>query len=181
MYKIRVALLLGATITAGLANASTPENVADILGRDLSFSAGGLENLGHVGLWTGSQVLEVLDTPAVIEENSLNSFKNASEYWGYKARRSTVYINKRENIIKFGRQQKEFSPSYTLSFTATEGKWGYKRVYNNVTKKWERKKVVIQKAKFRCDTFVAFSWDRAGERKPYGSTPTHMYQYYDLM
>lgn len=90
-------------------------------------------------------------------------------------------IYKRENIIKFGRQQKEFFPSYTLSFYATPGRWSWKRVYNEETHQWESKKIVAQKAKFRCDTFVAFAWKRANESKPYGSTPISMYKHYDRM
>ncbi|NMM42479.1 hypothetical protein [Pseudoalteromonas arctica] len=173
---IAITISISYLLSTNSVSAASPENVADILGRDLNVPVIG--SLGHVGLWTGSEVLEVLDTEAVIEVNSLSSFVNETEYWGYKVRNPKIHINNRENIIKFGLQQKEFLPSYSLSFMYVAGRWEFKRVYNPVTKDWERKRVIAQKGEFRCDTFIEFAWKRANEKRPYGDTPYVMYSNY---
>ncbi|WP_232003208.1 hypothetical protein [Pseudoalteromonas piscicida] len=77
------ALLLAISSTAFAGN---PTSVDDVVARDLSIS--GLGWAGHVGIWDGSKVLEVLNDGTVIRKNTLSSFKSASSYWG----QSTVAV-----------------------------------------------------------------------------------------
>ena len=60
--------------------AKAPIDIADIVGRDLDIFL--LGQLGHVGLWTGKNVLEALNSTPAINENSLQNFKSRSQYWG---------------------------------------------------------------------------------------------------
>lgn len=60
---------------------NSPTKVGDVVGRDLNTP--GLGWIGHVGIWDGGQVIEVLNRFGnAVQLNSLTSFKNASVYWG---------------------------------------------------------------------------------------------------
>jgi hypothetical protein len=61
--------------------ASAPTEIADVLGRNLDVTLAGFA--GHIGLWDGSQVVEVINSQPVIRRTSLSAFKTASDaYWG---------------------------------------------------------------------------------------------------
>jgi len=60
--------------------AMDPADVSDILGRDLSVP--GLGAIGHVGIWTGGKVIEVLNQNPTVNQNTLANFKSKSKYWG---------------------------------------------------------------------------------------------------
>jgi len=77
-----VALLLLVFVTNASAAkfGKNPQDQSDILGRDLNVP--GLGALGHVGLWTGDQVIEALDQTPAIVQNTLQNFKSRSTYWG---------------------------------------------------------------------------------------------------
>lgn len=145
---------------------SNPSKVADIVGRDLDAPV--ISSAGHVGIWTGSEVLEVMNSSAVIEENSLLSFKAATSYWGAKTAHNGRFAweGQRNHVIHFGRQQQKFNPEYTFSASYREGQWGFSRVYNETTKKWENKQYVKVTAKFRCDSFVRFAFRKADVAVP---------------
>lgn len=57
-----------------------PVDVSDIVGRDLNVPA--LGAIGHVGLWTGAKVIEVLNEPQVVQQNTLANFRARTKYWG---------------------------------------------------------------------------------------------------
>lgn len=63
-----------------------PADQSDIVGRDLHISMGSF--LGHVGLWTGSMVIEALNQTPAIVQNTLENFKSRSTYWG-----AVYYLN----------------------------------------------------------------------------------------
>ncbi len=57
------------------------EQPGDVVGRDLDIPLAG--SLGHVGLWDGYGVIEVLDEGRnAIRVNSLDNFKTRTRYWG---------------------------------------------------------------------------------------------------
>ncbi len=49
-----------------------PRQVGDVVGRDLAASVIG--PAGHIGFWTGSEVLEILNEPVVVQNNSYVNF-----------------------------------------------------------------------------------------------------------
>lgn len=58
-----------------------PRDVGDIVGRDLNIA--GLGWVGHLGLWDGREVAEVLQERAnVAGYTSVQAFQSASQYWG---------------------------------------------------------------------------------------------------
>ncbi|PHI36228.1 hypothetical protein CBQ28_15310 [Pseudoalteromonas sp. GCY] len=150
------ALLFAISTTAFAGN---PTSVGDVVARDLSIS--GLGWAGHVGIWDGSKVLEVLNDNTVIHKNTLSSFKGASSYWGAKYGRGTRH----GEIVEAGWAQRSFDPEYTITAQYTEGKW----VYQNGS-------FVKVKAKFRCDTFVNYSYKKVtGENLVTVFTPRNLY------
>lgn len=57
-----------------------PTRLADVVGRDLQTF--GLGFLGHLAIWTGDTVIEVLDEQPVVQENSFESFRGKTSFWG---------------------------------------------------------------------------------------------------
>lgn len=158
-------VLLGATIATLLAvspitHATTkykanPQAVGDIIARDLSIP--GLKSKGHVGIYRGSNgTIEVLNQSRPITEISLDTFKRSSPYWG--AKYGLPYNGFK--AIAFGRDQKSYSPKYTVS--------PYDRVgrYKTIKIGPFKKKVKIT-ARYRCDTFVYRSALRGGASDGY--------------
>ncbi|MCF2911216.1 hypothetical protein L1285_23235 [Pseudoalteromonas sp. DL2-H2.2] len=120
--------------------ASNPVMVGDVLGRDLGMFPA---SAGHVGIWDGSRVLEVLNKPTVIQKNSLSSFKNATEYWG--ARHGIGYNH--HLMVTNGWDQRNYQPQYTIGASYTVGGW-----------KNENGRYTLVRGKFRCDTFVNYTY-----------------------
>jgi len=131
--------------------AGNPKATGDILGRDLNIY--GLGWLGHVGIWDGRRVLEVLNKNIVIQKNSLSSFKKASSYWGTRYGRGSRHYK----VIRAGWRQRYYSPTYVFSATWREGKYVRRWVWDRRYRRW-RLKWVKQSAKFRCDSFVYYSY-----------------------
>lgn len=140
--------------------AKLPIYVGEILGRDLNIP--GLGWLGHVGISYGQidtgdkpkeevgAVIEVLNNKPVIQVNRINSFKHQSNYWG-----SRYGISSMENpfpIADAARTQRAYCPEYTKTALWRKGRWNK-----------QRKRVC---AKFRCDTFVNYSFHEAGYTLP---------------
>ncbi len=138
------------------------ERSGDVMARNLKVP--GLGWLGHLGMYDAktNTVLELLKaaTPIVTMQNSAVDFMRASGidgYWGAKyARQYGV-----QEVIIEGWGQRIFQPRYTSSASWTQGKWipaldakgrqiGYKK----------------QGAVFRCDTFVAYSYQRSNQGLP---------------
>ena len=150
--NIICALLVSAA--GALCLAGEPKKTADMVARDLNIT--GLGWAGHVGLWTGSRVLEVVKANKdVIKDNTtLKDFKAASSYWGAKYQNDKKDFAK---VITVGRDQMKFSPTYTITATYTVGKKETKRVWNPRTGRWENKDVITPGV-FRCDTFAYYCY-----------------------
>lgn len=146
-------IIAGITVmTVSTVSAGDPKAVGDVMGRDLDVL--GFENLGHLGIFGGRQVLECLNEKKPLQKNSVASFKNQTRYWGAR------YIPESHNyrkVIAKGWAQRNFEPSFTLSPVFTVGRHINKRVWNSTTKKWESRTVLVP-ARFRCDTFVYYSF-----------------------
>ncbi|HSV53283.1 MAG TPA: discoidin domain-containing protein [Burkholderiaceae bacterium] len=56
-----------------------PHQRGDVVGRDLAFT--GLGSIGHLGLWDGQQVFEVLNEPTVVQANTYDNFAARSKTW----------------------------------------------------------------------------------------------------
>lgn len=144
---------------------------ADVLGRDLGSS--GFTHYGHVGLastipnpsspvGSDSQVMEVLNKPKVMYNNSFNSFVHNPEgiFWGevYSPKVHPVVTQQKAlNIISVGEDQFAFNPEYTMFPVTKPGKIIKAYVYNQKNDKFSFQYVVIN-AKFRCDTFVRYCY-----------------------
>ncbi len=156
-------------IQIDMESSSQPKAIGDVLARDLDTEVAGA--LGHVGLWTGNEVLEVSNVSSVVRKISLNQFKS-TKYWGARYGKGT-----RAQAIKAinaGWEQRKYNPKYTLFAGATtEGGltkqkqipiFGWRKFF------WFRIPILIgwetvdyqTEAVFRCDTFVKFSCAKAG-------------------
>jgi hypothetical protein len=139
-------------ITLTSVSAGDPKKRGDVMARDLDYFA--LENLGHVGIYDGNEVLECLNEVNPIQKNPLKSFKSQSKFWGAR------YIPGKHDfrkVIAKGWAQRNYEPSFTISPVPTIGRHVNKRVWNASTKKWENRTVLVP-AKFRCDAFVNYSF-----------------------
>lgn len=136
-----------------------PEYSADVVGRDLS--SGVFKGLGHVGLYSleHNKILEVLNKPNVVQMNTFASFFKAEGHSGYWGARYQKYYGEPQVIVE-GWWQRIFEPSYTLTARWQEGKW-IPRLVPDGRGGWKQNGWNIQKAIFRCDTFVAYSYYRA--------------------
>lgn len=134
--------------------AGDPKYAGDVVGRALSFTQ--LE--GHVGLWTGSQVLEMSGSGMVT--TSLASFKTAgrnANYYGAKGNGSSH----RSAITAAAVAQQKFNPTYTafaeywVGGVAKGKKFDlYKRRWVDVSRQFA--------GKFRCDTLVNYAYRSGG-------------------
>lgn len=62
--------------------ARDPTGTGNVVGRDLAFPEP-FNNFGHLGLWDGNNVVEVLNEGGnVIQYNSLANFKSRAAFWG---------------------------------------------------------------------------------------------------
>lgn len=132
--------------------AGDPKAVGDVVGRELSST--GLGSFGHVGMHAGSNViLEVLNKPTVIQQNSLTSFKNSSAYWGARYGKGSNF----STMISSGWAQRNYNPQYTITAQWQEGKVTQQCVKWSGGKCIQYSNVIIP-AKFRCDTFLNYSY-----------------------
>jgi hypothetical protein len=127
--------------------------MGDVVGRDLNVF--GASVVGHVGMWAGNSVLEVLNESSVIQLNSLINFKSKSAYWGSRYGKG---FNQYTMILQ-GWNQRNYSPSYTYTAQYSEG-GKYERKCNSYN--WyggcDSYSWVISRAMFRCDTFVNYMY-----------------------
>lgn len=148
MKKLALTLLLPAI--AFPATAGDPKYVGDVPGRALSFT--GLE--GHVGLWSGSYVIEMqtdgMKTP------SLSSFKNAAYNANYYGTKGIGSVN-RYGVASAALSQRAYTPTYTYLAEYWPGGVFKGKKYDFATRSW--KNVSKQYAgKFRCDTLVDYAY-----------------------
>lgn len=139
---------------AGLAAAAPgdPKRAGDVMGRDLDYLA--FKGLGHLGVFGGRLVLECLNEKEPLQKNSVKSFKSKADYWGARYIPEKLDFRK---VIATGWAQRNYQPSFTLSPVYQRGRHVNKKVWNSATKTWETRTVLVP-AKFRCDTFVYFSY-----------------------
>jgi hypothetical protein len=151
--------------------ASDPKKTGDVLGRDLNIK--GLGWIGHVGMWSGGAVIEVLNEEKVIQINKLSNFKERSNYWG--ARYGVGDEKDLWKVTLAGRLQSSYDPKYTTTAKWREGKWVEKTVWDPNKGKFVSK-TVKQAAWFRCDTFVYYSYLKGiGEELVNIATPKNVY------
>ena len=160
-------LLVSIFAIATAAQCADPKTIGDVVGRDLNIT--GLGWAGHVGIYTGSSVLEVLNATSPVQKNSLSTFKSASSFWGARYVTSSVMSYNFQLVIDKGWDQRNYNPTYTTTATYSVGSKSTTSIYNSTKKKWETR-TVINPAKFRCDTFVYYSFNAGIGYKLAGAT-----------
>lgn len=137
---------------------------ADVVGQDLTVPIFGF--LGHVGYTIPglpvSMVVQVLAHPKEeISINLLDSFKHSGDpFWGEKYQLSNLPVlslDKGTKIITTGIAQMNYPFEYTLTWDWHPGSSTTHYTYNQITNKWE-KVLTANFAKFRCDSFVYYSY-----------------------
>jgi len=154
--------------------ASNPKSTGDLVARDLQIW--GVGWAGHVGIWTGNEVLEVLNDRKVIHKNSLSSFKRSSPYWGARYGKGASQAYK---VISWGYKQRYYNPKYTTTAKYRVGGWVKKWVWDSRKKGWV-KRSVMQNAKYRCDTFVYSSFKNGNGTQLAGWTITPRTVFYNM-
>ncbi|MCC5792089.1 MAG: hypothetical protein JJT82_05710 [Legionellaceae bacterium] len=145
--------------------------LADVVGRDMNSDY--FYWLGHVGLTNssyytddGNKVLEVLKPSKnedVIQENHFNDFVHSSpSFWGsvysYHSEPKLTF-SQAIDIIYAGQYQKAFEAIYVPFAEYREGGVVPKIFFDYFRQEKNRKKIV-QKAAFRCDTFIQYCYHK---------------------
>lgn len=164
-----VAVLLAAAPITGIAG--NPAAVGDIVGRNLQ--AWDLVSwLGHVGMWNGSAVVEVLNKSPVIQQNSLSTFKAQAPYWGARYGKGSNFYT----MVSKGWDQRNYRPSYTAAAQWREGKWERKCTKYTWYGTCASYGNVMTTAMFRCDSFVNYMYLKGtGSNLVWGGTPGIVY------
>lgn len=144
-----------------------PTNAADVVARDLNVP--GFGALGHVGIWTGDQVIEVVNQKVnAVRYSSWDSFRNASPVW------ATAHPNIPNHKIYycFNSNFCNYAPTAGVAArTAIIQRANQIRLLGadyTATSSWRWALVAepgqpAQRGIYRCDTFVADSfWHSAG-------------------
>lgn len=154
-------------IGADQAPVDGPTNTADVVARDLAYPVGG--SLGHVGIWTGGQVIEVTNQSGnAVRYTSWDSFRAASPVW------STAHPNIPNHQIYycFNASYCDYAPTAGIAArTAVIQRANQIRLIGSdytSTAQWRGAYAAepgfpAQRGIYRCDTFVAHSfWYSAG-------------------
>ncbi|MDR3476773.1 MAG: hypothetical protein P4M14_01920 [Gammaproteobacteria bacterium] len=127
---------------------------SDVLGRDLAIP--GLGWAGHVGLALGDDtdnaakwVIEVLNEKNVIQMNSIDEFKKKTKYWGSRYGLGP-YDKSTMDVLTEAYNQTAWCQTYTNSTDYEIGEGDLSTGKSTKCGKW------------RCDTFVAWCYYRAG-------------------
>jgi hypothetical protein len=157
MMKSRIfATSLLALCCSSVAIAGDPKAAPDVVGRDMNSFF--FWYLGHVGVWSGSSVIEVLNESVVIQSNTLSNFKQRVKngYWGA---RYGIGVANGTKITSALWAQRNFSPAYTFTTVWREGGINQTRCTQYNSKGQCIKSVTSQTTgAFRCDTFVNFGF-----------------------
>jgi len=171
----------------GYCTTTPPACFADVAGRDLGIP--GMSNIGHIGMTSqkdgpmgggGQYVMEVtMGNAPVINIHSLDSFINTIQggYWGivYDLPNVDIDFEKSKNILKYGWEQRQFNPEYTPLNVYREGHYIDGYFYDAYKNKFIIQRKYVQ-ALFRCDTFVLYSYLKAGINiKPSKILPKDIY------
>jgi hypothetical protein len=160
----------------------------DVYIRDLASPIFG-SVFGHVGMSTfakiaypgyppgiyETRIVEVLNKPGAIFSNTFESFFKATIFRGIRYYSSCkTCAHDWQSVITAGLDQSLFDPQYTLYAQYTPG--SYKSTTTIVNGKPETKKEIVR-ARFRCDTFVQYSYKKALNKAFTASpfTPRNLY------
>jgi len=163
MKKFFYSIVSSLLLTTGYALAYfPPSQMGDVVGRSMSSSAGKwLARFGHVGIYDSRirKVVEVSNTSPVIGYAEVKTFTHKRSYWG--ARSGIGSTKQHYKTLSKGRNQENYSPRYTFSPYFKEGKWvhGWVPVSADQGTVWI-KKWVKSRAKFRCDSFVQYCYEK---------------------
>lgn len=147
VFITAASVVVGCVLSVGAvwAAPANPSSTGDVVGRDLNIT--GLGWAGHVGMYDGSRIVEVLNASPVIQRNSIASFRAATPYWGARYGRGSNF----STMVAKGWDQRNYSPSYTTTAQWREGK--YERQCTS-----QGCRNVLIPARFRCDTFVNYMY-----------------------
>lgn len=140
----------GLVLFSSNAFAGDPIAVGDVVGRELDYP--GLGWLGHVGMYTGSGVLEVLQANPVIQINSVASFKQASTYLGAKYGKGFNH----SAMIAEGIRQQSYGANYTLSASGTPGYVQRTCIQYGPNGQCAQYRSTNIPGQWRCDSFVNY-------------------------
>jgi len=179
---IKLAIFLTLSCEAIMADGA-PKEMADVVGRTLSDSVFPLfSEFGHVALYDSNKdsVLEVTNKYPAIQDATISSITQpmgiSENYWG--ARYGIGDTSQHYNVLRAGNAQKDWRPLYVYTPYYTEGKWVQKWMFS-----WRKGwyvKWIKQRAKFRCDSFVNYCYDKAiGQkliRSVWATTPKNIFK-----
>ena len=177
----KVIFLIITTLSFALASNGAPKDMADVIARAINADGGSkwYTIFGHVALYDSSKkkILEVTNVHPAIHENNVSSMTDTGHYWGTRYGIGT--LSQRYKVLAAGYQQIAYRPSYTYSPYYTEGKW-VKKWRWSWRKGWY-KKWTNQKAKFRCDTFIYYTYLKGTGKKiikhdRWATTPNRVYK-----
>jgi len=178
---INIALLLAMSFTLATAGNKSPKDMADVIARAINTDGGAkwYTVFGHVALYNSSKkkILEVTNVYPAIHENSVSSMTNTGHYWGTRYGIGT--LSQRYRVLAAGYRQIPYSPIYTYSPYYTEGKWVKKWKWS-----WRKgwyKKWIRQRARFRCDSFIYYTYLKGTGTKiikhsRWATTPNRVYK-----
>lgn len=155
---LSICLRIESSFAQGYDYVFLPQKSSDVVARDLHVP--GLGWLGHVGIYdaTTKKMLEVLNERDVVYmKNTVKQFsEDWTNIWGARYHKEQG----EQQVVIEGWWQRIFTPKYTITAKWIEGKWLPRMVRNKqgqlVQNGW-----IKQAAQFRCDTFVAYSYQRA--------------------
>lgn len=149
-------------------NVAAPKSPGDVVGRDLNVA--GLGALGHIGIWDGASVIEMLNEGSgnKVFMNSWENFKSRSIPW------NTAYPNYSGHSVKscwgttcdihsnrpdqqtYTAQQATFRRAYQIyligaNYTITTSTTAAEPEMRDYTDGWRRP---AQRGTYRCDTFI---------------------------
>src|SRR3990167_1757078 len=143
---------------------------ADVVGRELAIYGG--HWLGHVGMTRGfdtnqvyNQVVEIFKQPTdeiKVSLSPIDSFKSmpGAAFWGEKfgiQDKPVITDDEAMKILDAGMAQMNYPFTYTLTWDYHPGGSDVQYVFNEETQAWDQV-YTVREAKFRCDTFVYYSY-----------------------
>ena len=174
---IFVATLVGLSTYA---NAGDPITSGDVVGRDLAQK--GLTWAGHVGVKTGhgSDITQVMNEISVVQFVKIDNFKSKSAYWGAKA--TGTFVENPSLFLKLDTlaHNQMGNVDYTLAFISQPSEVvktciSSGTIFDPAFCKGGQYKSVLQRGKFRCDTFVQWLYTASHHPAISGVIPRTLY------
>lgn len=144
-----------------------PKYAGDVVLRDLWWPV--IQKFGHIGMYTGSQVIEVVDFNPAIQVNTLDSFKKTTPmaYYGAKYGKGFNF----GGMIAEGLRQRSFGSSYSFfrsntkpgngGYVYTCYSWTVSRYGQYPRCNYSKYVYVTIPGVWRCDTFIAHIYQTA--------------------